>query len=402
MAISRFDTPTDMEPLIPSGGTLDLAPQASSLIKAAAELGGYFAPETRQAVADLVRSMNGYYSNLIEGHRTRPVDIEAALAQDFSSDRKRRELQKLHFAHSETQLHLERRLREEPDLDFLSTEFICWIHEKFYSLLPESLRHVTDKDGKTYPVNPGQIRTYDVHVGIHLAPPPDALAKFLARFRDFYGAYRQDATPQAVIAAMAAHHRLAWIHPFGDGNGRVTRLLTHAWLTRIGLGANGLWTLSRGLARSLDEYKEVLAAADNKRLNDYDGRGYLSERRLSDFCAYMIDRALDQINFMQGLLDLRQLEKRLLGYCAVAEQARELPKRSGVLLRDVMLRGAIPRGEAARILNVSARTAQTVVGDLLTKGLLKSPSPKGHLTIGFPGFICSYLFPDLYPAGPPA
>ena len=93
MAIARFDTPTDMEPLIPMGCTLDLAPQASLLIKAAAELGGYFAVETRQAVADLVRSMNGYYSNLIEGHRTRPVDIEAALVQDFSSEPKRREMQ---------------------------------------------------------------------------------------------------------------------------------------------------------------------------------------------------------------------------------------------------------------------------------------------------------------------
>ena len=402
MALTRFDAPSDMEPLLPSGEMSgELTSKATLLIKSAAELGGYFAPETRQAVADLVRSMNGYYSNLIEGHRTRPVDIEAALAHEFSSQPKRRELQLLHYAHLETQLELERRLREEPDLDFLSTEFICWIHEKFYSLLPESLRHVTDKDGKTYPVNPGQVRDYDVHVGIHLAPTPTSLGKFLTRYRNFYATYCKETTPHAVIAAMAAHHRLAWIHPFGDGNGRVTRLLTHGWLTRIGLGANGLWTLSRGLARSLDQYKEVLAAAYNKRLNDYDGRGYLSERRLAEFCAYMIDRALDQATFMHDLLNLRQLEKRLLSYCAVAEQAKELPKRSGVLLRDVMLRGAITRGEVARILNVSARTAQAVIGTLLVKGLLKSPTPKGQLTIDFPGFICPYLFPDLYPTGSP-
>ncbi len=396
--MNRFDTPTGMEPLIPSVGTLDLTPQASLLIKAAAELGGYFVPETRLAVADLVRSMNGYYSNLIEGHRTKPVDIEAALAHDFSSEPKRREMQLLHYAHMETQLHLERRLREEPDLDFLSCEFICWIHGKFYSFLPESLTILTDKDGKAYSVNPGKIRTYDVHVGVHLAPPADAVGKFLSRFQAFYGAYCKDTTPQAVIAAMAAHHRMAWIHPFGDGNGRVTRLLTHAWLTRIGLGANGLWTLSRGLARNIGRYKEVLSEADNKRLSDYDGRGYLSEKRLAEFCAYMIEQALDQVRFMHDLLDLRQLENRLLGYCAVAEQARTLPKRSGILLRDVMLRGTIPRGDGARILNVSARTAQAVVGDLLSKGLLKSPSPKGHLTIGFNGIICPYLFPDLYPA----
>ncbi len=399
MALLRFDTPTDMEPLIPADGDSVLAARASQLIRAASELRGYFAPETRQAIADLVRSMNGYYSNLIEGHRTHPLDIEAALAGDFSSEPKRRETQLLHVAHLEAQLNLERRLREEPGINFLSDEFICWIHKEFYSHLPGSLRHVTDKEGKTYPVNPGQIRSYDVYVGVHLAPPSEALPKFLARFSDFYSAYCQDATPQSVIAAMAAHHRLAWIHPFGDGNGRVARLLTHAWFTRIDLSANGLWTLSRGLARSCDKYKERLAAADEKRLNDYDGRGYLSERRLSEFCAYMIDQAVDQLSFMRDLLDLRQLENRLLSYCAVAERAKELPKRSGILLRDVLLRGAIRRGEVARILNVSDRTAQTVIGTLVRKGLLKSPSPKAHLTIGFPGFISPTLFPDLYPAG---
>jgi len=151
----------------------------------------------------------------------------------------------------------------------------------------------------------------------------------------------------------------------------------------------------------LDEYKQVLAAADHKRLNDFDGRGYLSDRRLAEFCAYLIDRALDQVHFMHRLLDLKQLEKRLLGYCAIAEQAKELPKGTGILLRDVMLRGSIPRGEAARILNVSARTAQAVLGALLAKGLLKSPTPKGKINIGFPGFICPFLFPDLYPTGSP-
>ena len=356
-------------------------------------------PETRLAVADLVRSMNGYYSNLIEGHRTRPVDIEAALARDFSKVPARREMQLLHYAHLDTQLHLERRLSEESGLDFLSKEFLCWIHEKFYSHLPESLKILTDKDGKTYSVNPGMIRTYDVHVGLHLPPPAEAIEKFLSRFQTFYHAYCGGATPQSVIAVMAAHHRMAWIHPFGDGNGRVTRLLTQAWLIRMGLAANGLWTLSRGLARKLDRYKEALSAADSKRLGDYDGRGYLSEKRLAEFCAYMIAEALDQLRFMHGLLDLRQLENRLLGYCAVGEQGKTLPKRSGILLRDVMLRGSIPRGDASRILNVSARTAQAVVGDLLTKGLLKSPSPKGRLTIAFNGAICPYLFPDLYPTG---
>jgi Fic family protein len=401
MAIARFDQPTDMEPLIPSVIAPDLITKTSTFTQKAAELGGYFAPETRLAVAGLVRSMNGYYSNLIEGHRTRPGDIDAALIQNFSSEPKRRETQQLHYAHLETQLRMESRMRDDPGLDFLSADFIRWVHRTFYSLLPESLHQITDRDGKTYPVNPGEIRDYDVHVGIHLAPVHGSVGRFLDRFHNFYASYRH-ATPEATIAAMAAHHRLAWIHPFGDGNGRVTRLVTQAWLNQLGLAANGLWTLSRGLARKVDHYKEALAAADNHRLSDYDGRGYLSERRLADFCVFMIDCALDQVTFMHELLNLRELEKRLLSYCSLAEKAKNLPKGSGVLLRDVMVRGSIARGEVARILNVSARTGQTVVGDLLARGLLKSPTPKGQLTIGFPGFICPYLFPDLYPAGSPA
>lgn len=399
MALARYDNPTDMEPLIPEDQDSLLVSKASELIKAAAKLSGYFAPETCHAIADLVRSMNGYYSNLIEGHRTRPVDIEAALAQDFSSEPKAREAQLLHFAHLQTQLHLERRLREDAEVDLLSEEFIRWIHREFYSYLPESLHFITDKSGQTHPVNPGQLRSYDVHVGMHLPPPAADIPKFLGRFQKFYSVYCQGATPQNIIAAVAAHHRLVWIHPFGDGNGRVARLLIHAWFTQIDVSANGLWTLSRGFARSNDEYKKRLAATDEKRLFDFDGRGYLSQKRLSEFCAYMIDQALDQVVFMQDLLDLRELENRLLSVCRVEENTKRLPKGSGILLRDVLLRGAIVRGEAARILNVSARTAQTVVGKLLTKGLLKSPSQKGHLMIGFPGFICPYLFPDLYPAG---
>jgi Fic family protein len=399
MALIRFNNPADMEPLVPTDRNSILLPRAIQLIKAAAELSQYYAPETRRAIAELVRSMNGYYSNLIEGHRTRPIDIEAALAQSFSSDPNRRENQMLHLAHLETQRQLEQRLRDEPAVSLFSPEFICWIHRKFYSCLPDSLRQVLDKDDKTYPVNPGEIRKYDVHVGRHLAPSPKSLDKFLTRFGDFYGDYCEVAAPQSVIAAMAAHHRLTWIHPFGDGNGRVARLMTHAWLTKIDLGADGLWTLSRGLARTREQYRERLAAADEKRLNDYDGRGYLSEQRLLEFCAYMIGQALDQISFMQSLLDLRRLENRLLSYCAIAEQAKELPKRSGILLRDVLLRGTVTRGEVTRILNVSARTAQSVVGTLVAKGLLKSASPKGPVTIAFPGFICASLFPDLYPAG---
>src|SRR5260370_22717289 len=53
------------------------------------------------SLADLVRAMNCYYSNLIEGHDTHPVDIERALKNDYSKDAQKRDLQleaKAHIA----------------------------------------------------------------------------------------------------------------------------------------------------------------------------------------------------------------------------------------------------------------------------------------------------------------
>ncbi len=45
------------------------------------------------SLATMVRSMNCYYSNLIEGHDTHPIEIERALKGDYSSNTKKRNLQ---------------------------------------------------------------------------------------------------------------------------------------------------------------------------------------------------------------------------------------------------------------------------------------------------------------------
>ena len=65
----------------------------ADLATASATLGRAFHPRTAANLAGLVRIMNTYYSNLIEGHHTRPKDIERALAGDFDRDRERRNLQ---------------------------------------------------------------------------------------------------------------------------------------------------------------------------------------------------------------------------------------------------------------------------------------------------------------------
>jgi Fic family protein len=99
-----------------------------------------------------------------------------------------------------------------------------------------------------------------VKVGKHLPPGPDQLDAFLKRFVEGYSSPHLSRL-RKVIGVAASHHRLAWLHPFLDGNGRVTRLFSHALLRELDVGSE-LWSVSRGLARQVNEYKSNLQAAD--------------------------------------------------------------------------------------------------------------------------------------------
>ena len=393
-----FDHPSDMEPLLPGGDEGKSSGLALALIRGAERLRGSLHPITRGLLADLVRSMNSYYSNLIEGHRTRPRDIEAAIRKDFSTNPAQRSLQIQHIAHMEVQAEMEARLPSMAAGDVCSADFLCWLHGEFYRRLPDEFRKHTDEKGKTYEVKPGEIRRGEVSVGRHMAPSSKKLGEFLKRFAEFYGPL-VTAEPGSLIAAAAAHHRLTWIHPFLDGNGRVARLFTHAWFIKAGVDSNGLWTISRGLARRNADYQASLANADEKRVNDYDGRGYLSQRYLGEFCQFFLGTAVDQVEFMEGLLSLDDMLNRIAGYAGRREAAKALPKGSGLVLKESFLRGEIARGDVPRIIGASPRTAQKVTGKLLSERLITSNSPKGPLRLGFPADAAGEYFPNLYPAG---
>jgi Fic family protein len=352
---------------------------ALALIRGAERLRASLHPTTRKLVADMVCSMNSYYSNLIEGHRTRPRDIDAAIRKDFSANPAQRSVQIQHLAHMEVQAEMESRLPAMAADDICLTEFLCWLHEGFYRRLPEEFRKVEDEKGKAHEVQPGDLRQGEVSVGRHMAPSSKQLREFLKRFAEFYGPL-VTAEPGSLIAAAA-------------------RLFTHAWFAKAGVDSDGLWTISRGLARRKAEYQAALANADEKRMNDHDGRGYLSQRYLGEFCQFFLGTATDQVEFMQELLALDSMLNRIAGYAGRRESAKELPRGSALVLREIFLRGEIARGDVSRIIGASPRTAQKVTGELLSQRLVTSGSPKGPLHLGFPADAAGHYFPNLYPAG---
>jgi Fic family protein len=253
--------------------------------------------------------------------------------------------------------------------------------------------------GREFTLTPGEWRSrseHDVAVGRHVPPSSDRVDDFMRYFAD---RYRFDRMGKAgrIITMATAHHRFNYIHPFPDGNGRVSRLMSHAMGWRADVAAHGLWSISRGLARGLssrNEYKQMMDLADTPRQGDFDGRGNLSERALIDFVVWFLRVAVDQVVFMSALFELDHLAHRLRDFVAHCDRLKPEATR---LLEETLVRGEIERGEASRITGLPVRSAQRVLSDLVTEGLLASLTPKGLVSLRFPPHSLETLFPRLYP-----
>ena len=393
-----YRTTSEMEPTMPSDSRKVLEELGIRVIRKSSAITSAVHPLTCRGIIELVRKMNSYYSNLIEGHNTHPVDIDRALQKDFSSEPVRRARQLESKAHIEVQKLIDHRIEEEPELLITSKDFLCWIHKEFYDRMPDEYLYVKRPDGTSEKVIPGETRKTEVQVGRHLPPKSEYLDRFMERFEEVYTPHKLGSIKR-VIAAAASHHRLAWIHPFLDGNGRVTRLMTHAYLKKAEIDGHGLWTVSRGFARNREAYLAALAGADLQRQGDLDGRGNLSDRGLLEFCKFFLATAVDQIDFMSTLLELDGMLRRIAGFVERKVSLKEMKPEAGKLLGDVFLRGEIPRGEIPSIVGMPERSARRILSQLLKEGYLVSDSEKGPVRLGFPASSVGYYFPHLYPEG---
>jgi Fic family protein len=344
-----------------------------------------------KALADLVRAMNCYYSNLIEGHDTHPVDIERALRNDYSADPKKRDLQLEAKAHVTVQRWIDQGALAGRAV---TTEGICELHRRFGELLPPGLLKLENPDtGEVLDVVPGEFRHRDVKVGAHGPVSPGAVPRFLVRFEE---AYRPLGRSETILAAAAAHHRLLWIHPFLDGNGRVARLMSHAVLLEA-LDTGGVWSVARGLARAQATYEAQLISCDGPRRNDLDGRGALSEEALAAFTTFFLETCRDQVRFMESLVQPDRLRDRILIWAEEEVRADALPAKAGTVLEAVLYRGEFPRGDVPRLLDMSERSARRVVSSLLDRGVLVSESTRAPLLLAFPAALAPRWLPGLFP-----
>jgi Fic family protein len=383
-----------MEPL----RLAESAPQRPALTDLAVELAARSAgfrrslPDgLRSALADLVRAMNCYYSNLIEGHNTHPVDIERALRKDYNKDPHKRDLQLEARAHITVQQWIDGGGLKGPAT---SKAAILEIHRRFCNQLPEALLWVENPEtAERLKVEPGELRTRDVKVGAHVSISPGAVPRFLVKFEE---AYSDLGKTEAILSAAAAHHRLLWIHPFLDGNGRVARLMSHAAVLET-LDTGGLWSAARGLARNVAAYKSHLASCDLPRRNDLDGRGPLSQETLTEFTRFFLEICLDQIHFMEELVQPDRLRARILLWAEEEVRLGLLPAKAGKVLEALLYRGALPRSDVAELVATGERQARRIVAALTDKGVVTAEGTRAPLRLAFPAALAPRWMPGLFP-----
>lgn len=388
-SIEVYDQPHQFEPLLPQKELEGFALRSRQVVEKSYQLQGAAHDATRQKLRELVRAMNSYYSNLIEGQSTHPKNIDRALRQDFSDQPDIALRQRIAVAHIAAEKELE--LAGTSEEQALSSVVLQRAHAAFFGQLSAQDR----KGPSGHTVEPGALRREDVTIFRHHPPTWQSLPRFLQRADEVYS--RTWGLDALLCAIASAHHRMAWVHPFLDGNGRACRLQTHMALLPL---SGGLWSVNRGFARNRTRYYEMLSNADMGRHGDLDGRGNLSERMLREWCEFFIDTCNDQVSFMSQMLDLKQLKDRLSGLILVRSQDARYSdyRREAVLpLHHVLAAGPVSRGDFSQMLGLGERTARKVISQLLKDGLLASDSPKGEVGIGFPLDALNILLPNLYP-----
>ena len=276
----------------------------------------------------------------------------------------------------------------------VSVDGILETHRRFCEQLPEDLlRRLKTETRKNECVSlQGNWRlARDVRVGQHVPVSPGALTRFLSWFEQVYGKLGK---AEGLMAA-AAHDRLLWMHPFVDGNGRVARLMSHAMLLSI-LDTGAVWSVARGLARNVEQYKSLLSNCDLARRNDLDGRERSARRLLRGCTHFFLTTCIDQVRFMEGLVQPDRLRVRVLLWANEEIALGTLPSQAVRILEEAVLhRGELPRGEVDAIAGTGDRQGRRILSELLARGVLTSAKRVNHPA--FPAELAQRWMPGLFP-----
>ncbi len=355
----------------------------------------------REPMTYLLRYVNSFYSNRIEGNPTHPAEILHAQEEGPEKDPTDDLL--------EIKQHVEV-LTLLSNLD-VGREVVCTpiflkkIHKSFYEGLPKKKLDIKyPQTGELIQVVPGEFRHRNVKVGKHIPPEHEEIPRLLSWFENIFNPKKNHGTGK-IFSAAAAHHRFMWIHPFLDGNGRVGRLFTDSYMRHSALGGYGLWSMSRGFGRDTEAYYEALGWADTERQGRNDGRGILSNKGLLKYSEYFIQTALDQVKYFSALLEPKKLNERIDVYFEMRSRGALLSADGDTLpiirieardiYRKLLYSGSQQRTAIQKMLNISESAVRTIINQMEKAGLVIAP-PRKPISIALSPSSIEFLFPHLW------
>lgn len=389
-----------VEPLLPDYTSPVLQEKAEEIIALSGRFKNALHELTFKSVLELIVPMNIYYTNLIENIDTNPIDIHNAIvnSQQMTDNPFRNRI-----SDSEILINLERQLLEaiifeEETKEYWSFSFIKNLHKQFFEKIPTEKRFVLSVKEEPIQIEPGEYREMGAKIQRHIAPNPEDISSLMLHFQNIYDTGRFHSIAQRLMNIAAQHHRLLFIHPFMDGNGRTARLQTDVALFSEDL-SNGLWMPSRGFARKLDVYREKLSQADQSKLNASDGKGALSQAKLNEFCEFFFDVCIDQMEFMSEKLKVSTLQENYESMLQYFVSRKAFPEEAILPLMHAFEFGKIKKHEFHRLYGKSDKPSKELGRKLVSLGFLKEDKKdvKKPYEIALPIHAALFLFPEMYP-----
>jgi Fic family protein len=207
------------------------------------------------------------------------------------------------------------------------------ISEKFIRELHQLAVEALVREGDR---TPGQYRAGEVQIAgaEHLPPNAATVPAHMRELTDFIN--RADSPKYDLLKTALAHHRFCWVHPFGNGNGRVVRLLSYAMLIKYGFNVQvggRVLNPTAVFCNDRNAYYAMLATADAG-----------TDEALQTWCLYVLS----------GIRDELQKVDRLTRYA---------------YLRDEILKPALAHSKARRLITAQE---EAVLGMAIAKGEFKA------------------------------
>ena len=248
---------------------------------------------------------------------------------------------------------------------------------------------------------PGRLRTHGVVVGtpglggVHRCAPHEDVPRLMDRFVEFV-ASRDVGAQHPVVRALLAHFFLVTIHPFGDGNGRVSRLVEAGILFQGAYNVHGFYGLSNYFYRHRDQYISLLQKS--RRSQPFD---------LSEFAEFGIEGFRSELKGINNFIKTRMNRVMYRNALARARSKRVGPRRWALNQREhdlleFLVRTTEPSDpfaeESSRRITflelisdpyvravyqkVQPRTFRREVIRLVEQGFIKAVELEGELTVG--------------------